>query len=126
MRVASVAARRAVPRRVAALLAVAVLASCSTSGGAEPADRAADEAASTTTSTAPTTTTIPLPPGGRQPTARNPLRVLLAGDSLMADMALALTSTLHDGGQAVARLTAAPSIARVEPYITLWRQQLDQ
>ena len=71
-----------------------------------------------------TTTTEPPPPGGRRPTAEDPLRVLMAGDSLMADLSLAISSTLQDGGNARARLVAAPSIPRDDTTRALWRQQL--
>lgn len=111
--------------RVAALVAVAgvLLAGC---GSSEDPERAASDDTSTSTS-APeptTTTTEPLPPGGRRPTAEDPLRVLMAGDSLLADVSLAISSTIQDGGAAVAKLVAAPSIARDEVTRTLWRQQL--
>jgi hypothetical protein len=110
--------------RPLAALAVAglLLAACGSSD--DP-----DEAAAPTTTTAPaatTTTAEPLPPGGRRPTPEEPLRVLMAGDSLMADVSLAISSTLQDGGAAVARLVAAPSIARDDVTRALWRQQLDE
>jgi hypothetical protein len=108
-------------------LAVAglLLAAC---GSSDDADDRADAADATTTTAAPatTTTTEPLPPGGRRPTAEDPLRVLMAGDSLMADVSLAISSTIQDGGSAVAKLVAAPSIARDDVTRALWRQQLDE
>jgi hypothetical protein len=111
---------------IVALLATALLApACGNgNGGADAAAAAAPGAP--TTSTSPTTTTAPPPPGGRRPTADEPLRVLMAGDSLMADISLAIASTLQDGGQAVARLVAAPSIPRDDTTRALWHQQLDQ
>jgi hypothetical protein len=44
----------------------------------------------------------------------------------MADISLAISSTLQDGGHAMARLVAAPSIPREDVTRTLWRRQLDQ
>lgn len=110
-----------------ALLTITLLAAAC-GDGADVVDPAAAEApAASTTSTSPTTTTTaPPPPGGRRPTADDPLRILMAGDSLMADISLAISSTLQDGGHAVARLVAAPSIPREDATRGLWRQQLDQ
>jgi hypothetical protein len=42
----------------------------------------------------------------------------------MADISLALSSTLQDGGHAVAHLVETPSIPRENLYWALWRQQL--
>ena len=103
-----------------ALLTITLLA-VACGDGADVADPAAAEAPA-----ASTTTTAPPPPGGRRPTADDPLRVLMAGDSLMADISLAISSTLQDSGHAVARLVAAPSIPREDATRGLWRQQLDQ
>jgi hypothetical protein len=108
-------------RRLAVLLlaAAVLVAGC---GSGDDADD--DEAAPTTTEAAATTTTVPLPPGGRRPTPEDPLRVLMAGDSLMADVSLAIASTVQDGGSAVAKLVAAPSIPRDDVTRALWHQQL--
>lgn len=111
---------------VVALLTVALLATACGDGDEEAAPTAVDAPAPSTTSAGPTTTTAPPPPGGRRPTAEDPLRVLMAGDSLMADTSLAIASALQDGGHAVARLVAAPSIPREDVTRTLWRRQLDQ
>lgn len=107
-----------------AALAVAgvLLAGC----GSDDPDEAARATTTTTVVESTTTTTEPLPPGGRRPTAEDPLRVLMAGDSLMADVSLAISSTIQDGGAAVAKLVAAPSIARDEVTRTLWRRQLTE
>jgi hypothetical protein len=114
-------ARRAA---VWATLALTLLASaCGSGGGSSPA-AAGGGSPTTTAAPASTTTTEPLPPGGRRPTPEDPLRVLLAGDSLMADLSLAISSTLQDGGSARASLVAAPSIPRDETMRSLWRQQL--
>lgn len=109
-----------------ALLTFALLATACGEGDEGAAPAAVDAPAASTTSTSPTTTTAPPPPGGRRPTTDDPLRVLMAGDSLMADISLAISSTLQDGGHAVARLVAAPSIPREDVTRTLWRRQLDQ
>lgn len=60
----------------------------------------------------------------RRPTAEDPLRVLMAGDSLMADVSLAIASTVQDGGRAVTRLAEEPSIPRDETTRDRWRQRL--
>jgi hypothetical protein len=106
-------------------LAVAALLLAGACGGSSDTATPDPTTSSTTTSTTTTTTTtIPPPPGGRRPTEARPLRVLLAGDSLMADVAPALTSALHDGGHARVRFVAAPSIPRQPVYHALWEQQL--
>ena len=115
--------------RAAALAVVLTIGLLSTACGSEATPSAApvEGGGSTTTSTeatTTTTTTLPPPPGGRRPTADDPLRVLMAGDSLMADLSLAISSTVQDGGRAVARLVAAPSIPREDATRALWRQQL--
>jgi hypothetical protein len=110
-------------RALAAVLAAGLLlAAC---GSDDVGERAAP---STTTEPAATTTstTEPLPPGGRRPTRDQPLRVLMAGDSLMADLSLAIASTLQDGGSARARLVSAPSIPRDDTTRVLWHQQLTE
>lgn len=110
-----------------ALLALTPLLSACGSSAPGPGAAAADTTPAPTTTTAPattTTTTAPPPPGGRRPTTEHPLRVLMAGDSLMADISLAIASTVQDGGRAVARLVEAPSIPRDDVVRALWRQQL--
>ena len=110
-----------------ALVALALLApACGPGGGDTEATAQTAEATTTSSTTTTTTTTLPPPPGGRRPTARDPLRVLMAGDSLMADISLAIASTLHDGGKARARLVAAPSVPRDDVMRALWRRQIDQ
>jgi len=108
-----------------AVLALGLAATaCGSGNTSATADTAASEASTTTTATPPTTTTQPPPPGGRRPTPRDPLRVLMAGDSLMHDVSPALLAALNDGGSAVARFVAAPSIPREDVTRALWRQQL--
>jgi hypothetical protein len=113
-------------RRLAALLLALVLAApaCGDSSGEGEADASPEPTTTTAAPETTTTTTVPLPPGGRRPTEDDPLRVLLAGDSLIADMSLAVSSTLQDGGRAVVRLVAAPSVPRQEVHRALWREQL--
>jgi hypothetical protein len=118
---------RAVTSALLCLGALALLApACGTNQASTPAAAEGTSATTpTTTSPSTTTTTVPLPPGGRLPTAEEPLRVLLAGDSVMADVSLAVASTLNDGGHAVTRLVTAPSVPRDEATRSLWREQLD-
>lgn len=113
----------------AALVAVAaaglLLAGCgSGDGGGADAAEAVPTTTSTTVAEPTTTTTQPPPPGGRRPTPEEPLRILMAGDSLMADVSLAIASTVQDGGSARAKLVAAPSVPRDDVTRALWRQQL--
>ena len=111
-------------RPLAALAAAGLLlAGCGSSDDGDDRSASAEEATTTTAGPA-TTTTEPLPPGGRRPTSEDPLRVLMAGDSLMADVSLAISSTIQDGGSGVAKLVAAPSLARDDVTRALWRQQL--
>ena len=111
-------------RPAAAVLAAALLVTACGGDGGEGEVSGPPATSGTTATTAAPTTTVPPPPGGRLPTSEDPLRVLLAGDSLMADLALALSSTLQDGGATRARLVEAPSIPRDEVTRALWRQQL--
>lgn len=60
----------------------------------------------------------------RQPTAEDPLRVLMAGDSLLLDVSRAITATVQAGGRAVARLAEEPGIPRDESTRDRWRQRL--
>jgi hypothetical protein len=71
-----------------------------------------------------TTTTTMLPPGGRQPTAEDPLRVLFAGDSVMADLAPAAIAAL-DAGTADARFMLAPGVALDATSRVLWQSQIE-
>ncbi len=121
---------RAVTPLLLALGAVALLApACGTEPASAPAaaeGTPATTSPSTSTTTSTTTTTTSVPPGGRLPTDKDPLRVLLAGDSVMADVSLAVASTLNDGGHAVTRLVTAPSVPREGATRSLWRRQLDE
>ena len=64
------------------------------------------------------------PTDERRPTTEDPLRVLLAGDSIMADVSLAIAATVQAGGRAVARFAEEPSIPRDEATRDRWRQRL--
>jgi len=60
----------------------------------------------------------------RRPTAEDPLRVLMAGDSIMLDVSRAVSASVQAGGRAVARLAEEPSIPRDEDTRDRWRQRL--
>lgn len=107
-----------------ALLAVAVLAPACGSSAEAPAGAQGTTATTAEGADGTTEASGALPPGGRRPTAADPLRVLMAGDSLMADVSLALASTLQDGGRSLARLVEAPSIPRDDRTRTWWRTRL--
>ena len=100
----------------ALVLATCILSSC----GFDPSS----EQASTTATSASAATTTSLPPGGRQPTPDDPLRVILAGDSVMADLAPAVIDALGRGGSVEAKFVLAPGVALDATSTVLWRQQL--
>ncbi len=107
-------------RFVALVLALAALAGgCAGSG----ADEGRGTTESTTTTTVPATTTS-VPPGGRQPTPEDPLRVTFAGDSVMAEFAPALIDALESSGSTVGRFVLSPSIARDGSTTLIWQQEL--
>lgn len=60
----------------------------------------------------------------RRPTAEDPLRLMMAGDSLLADISLPIASAVQDGGRTVARVVEAPSIPRDDATREQWRQRL--
>jgi hypothetical protein len=70
--------------------------------------------------------TIPLPPGGRRPTPDEPLRVALAGDSVMAGLAPAVEAALESGGAADVRFVLTPSILRDPTIRFTWERQLEE
>lgn len=78
-----------------------------TSDGSAPSDDSVPEAPAATV--APTTSTT-APPGGRVPTADDPLRVLLAGDSVMAGLAPAVTAAVEGGGAATSTFVLTPAL----------------
>ena len=102
-----------------ALLAVALLAPACGEGGGDGTAAAAELQEALQREPGATATT-----DERRPTAEDPLRLMMAGDSLMADTALAIASTVQDGGRAVARLVEAPSLPRDETTREQWRQRL--
>ncbi|HYF45341.1 MAG TPA: hypothetical protein VD926_03960 [Acidimicrobiales bacterium] len=81
--------------------------------------------AGTTAPTVPPTTTS-LPPGGRQPTPQDPLRVTFAGDSVMAEVAPALIQALEGTRESRARFLLAPSIARGGAGGVIWNRELER
>jgi hypothetical protein len=81
--------------------------------------------AEVTSTTSTTSTTTTLPPGGRQPTSEDPLRVVFAGDSVMADLAPAAIDALNRGGATEAKFILAPGVSTDPATEVLWRQQLD-
>ncbi len=104
----------------AGLLAVGLLATaCGADGRDGTAAAAVLEQSEESSASEATSTT-----DERRPTADDPLRVLMAGDSIMADVSLAIASTVQDGGRAVARLAEEPSIPRDEATRDRWRQRL--
>lgn len=72
----------------------------------------------------PTSTTTSVPPGGRQPTADDPLRVLFAGDSIGIEVAAPAIAALGGGGSAIGYFVANPSIPRDPARRGLWERRL--
>ncbi len=72
------------------------------------------------------TTTSSVPPGGRQPSASDQLRVVLAGDSVMNGLAPAVATALNEGGESDVAYELAPSIARDAASRVLWQRQLEE
>ena len=98
------------------VLSLALAAACTVGG---------DDASgpTTTESTIPPTTTS-LPPGGRQPTPEDPLRVTFGGDSVMAELAPAMIQALEGGQETIGRFLLAPSLARNASTRVTWTQEL--
>lgn len=103
------------------LILVALGAGCSGGDGAQEADGSDPTVAPPTTVPVTTTST---PPGGRQPTVEDPLRVTFAGDSVMAELAPAMIQALEAGGQAEVRFLLSPSIPRGGASGVIWQQEL--
>jgi len=103
-----------------AVLLTALATACADNGGGT-ADAASNPTATPTTVPMTTTST---PPGGRQPTAEEPLRVIFAGDSVMAEFAPAMIEALQGTGQSVGRFVLSPSIARDGAANLIWQQEL--
>lgn len=100
------------------VLLIALAPAC-TDDGAGTADPAAGATVAPTTVPVTTTST---PPGGRQPTAEDPLRVTFAGDSVMAEFAPAMIEALQGTGETVGRFVLSPSIARDGAANLIWQQ----
>lgn len=118
-----------VPRRAASLLIafvalVALVPSCASDVGAPATSQGTD--AAPTTSTLPATTTSSVPPGGRQPTATDKLRVFLAGDSVMGGLAPAVATALNEGRESDVTFELAPSIVRDTGSRVLWQRRLEE
>jgi hypothetical protein len=109
----------ATTRRLGALLLLAVVAGC----GYDPPSDVVQPASATDSAPPPTTTTVP--PGGRQPTPDDPLRVVFAGDSVMADLAPAAVDGLVRGGASEAAFVLSPGVALDPSAETIWRRQLE-
>ncbi len=107
-------------RRLAALALVLALAvtACGDDG-----DGTGSAAAGTNPPTTPAPTTS-VPPGGRQPTPDDPLRVTFAGDSVMSELAPAMIEALEATGETEARFVLAPSLARSGAELVIWNQEL--
>jgi hypothetical protein len=106
----------------AATTALSTTAPAPTTTAATPLTTTTTEA--TTTTTAPTTTTTE--PGPRRPTRADPLRVVLAGDSVMAGLAPAVKAALEADGTSTVRFILTPSILRDPTVRFTWNQQLTQ
>jgi hypothetical protein len=98
------------------MLSAALLAACSS--GDDTAD-----APTSTTVPAPTTS---LPPGGRQPTRQEPLRVTFAGDSVMAEFAPAMVQALEGTNETTGRFLLSPSLARGGAGGVVWNRELQE
>lgn len=107
---------------LAALLAVALLAPACGEGDGDGTAAAAELQAALQPE--PEATAATAATDERRPTTEDPLRLMMAGDSLMADISLAIASTVQDGGRAVAHLAEEPSIPRTDEVRDRWRQRL--
>jgi hypothetical protein len=106
--------RKVAPRAAAALLvALAALGACT------PAEQGATPAP--TDGTAATTTTLRPPPS-----PEHPLRVSLAGDSVMAGLVPPMLAAFDASGAAEGRFLLTPSILRDPAVRFSWRQQVEE
>ncbi len=114
-----------VPWRVDSPVGTERVAGPSTTTSAVPATVAPTTPVSTTpVSTTAVSTTLPR--GGRIPTPADPLRVVMAGDSVMAGLSPAVKAALESGGAAQVRFVLTPSILRDATVRFIWEQQLEQ
>lgn len=97
--------------------------STSTSATEAPATT---EAPTTRPPTTPSSTTTTTEPGPRRPTAADPLRIVLAGDSVMAGLAPALKAAVEADGTAQVRFVLTPSVLRDPTVRFKWNQQLEE
>jgi hypothetical protein len=104
----------------AALVAALGAAGC----GYNPPDEGVVPTVAPPVTSAATTTTM-LPAGGRQPTAEDPLRVVFAGDSVMAELAPPASDALNRGGSTEAKFVLSPGVSLDAAGGVLWRQQLE-
>jgi len=71
-----------------------------------------------------TTDGRPVPVGGRIPTPENPLRVVMAGDSVMAGLSPPVKAAFESGTAGSVRFVLTPSIIRDATVRFTWEQQL--
>lgn len=77
----------------------------------------------------PSTTAVPtttVPAGPRRPTRANPLRVVMAGDSVMAGLTPPVKDALEADGTTTVRFILTPSILRDPAVRFTWTTQLEQ
>lgn len=100
-------------------------------GGSAPtasgsaSDSSTTAAPPTTWEVVPATTTSTTLRGDRVPTPADPLRVVLAGDSVMAGLAPAARAALQSAGAADVRYVLTPTILREEHARADWEAQLE-
>jgi hypothetical protein len=86
---------------------------------------AAAEPATTSPPTTPAPATTTTEAGPRRPTAEDPLRIVLAGDSVMAGLAPALKAAVEADGTSQVRFVLTPSILRDPTVRFKWNQELE-
>lgn len=107
------------PTEVAAVTATSTPATSTTS-------TTAPAAVTTQPPTTPAPTTTTTEPGPRRPTADDPLRIVLAGDSVMAGLAPPLKAAVEADGTSEVRFILTPSILRDPTVRFTWNQQLEE
>lgn len=115
-----------VTRRLWPVLAAVVLLALSAASCATDVENPAVAEGTSPPTTGATTSTSAAPPGGRQPTADDKLRVVMAGDSVMNGLAPAVATALNEGGQSDVKFVLAPSVARDAASRVLWQRQLEE
>jgi hypothetical protein len=100
--------------------------SSSTSSSTTATAPATTEATTTQPPTTPAPTTTTTEPGPRRPTTADPLRIVLAGDSVMAGLAPALKAALEADGTSQVRFVLTPSVLRDPTVRFTWNQQLEE